>query len=193
MSATSRVAVAVAAGYLLGRTKKLRLAVTVGSMLAGSRLAGDIKPAALLQSLSGNPEVQRLQEQLRGQVLRAAKGAAMNVTTSRLEALNDSLKNRGSSEDQAEDEGDQDDEQPEDQTDQQGSSRSGGDATSKTATAKKSATKRAASKSAPAKKTAASKTGASKSAASRTGKSAAGRTSQTRSAAKKTAARAEGR
>ena len=39
MSATTKIAVGVASGYLLGRRKKLRLAMTVGSMLAGRKLA----------------------------------------------------------------------------------------------------------------------------------------------------------
>ena len=38
MNATARIAAAVAGGYLLGRTKKLKLAITVGSMLAGQAI-----------------------------------------------------------------------------------------------------------------------------------------------------------
>jgi len=95
MTATTRVAAAVAAGYLLGRTKKLKLAITVGTVLAGGRLAGNVRPGSLIQSLSANPEVQRLQDQLRGQVLAAAKSAATNVASSRLEALNESLQSGG--------------------------------------------------------------------------------------------------
>jgi hypothetical protein len=41
MSAASKIALGVASGYLLGRTKKLKLAITVGSMLAGNRIATD--------------------------------------------------------------------------------------------------------------------------------------------------------
>ena len=35
----AKIGLGVAAGYLLGRTKKLKLAITVGSMLAGQRVA----------------------------------------------------------------------------------------------------------------------------------------------------------
>lgn len=135
MTATTRVAAAVAAGYLLGRTKKLKLAITVGSMLAGGRLAGNVKPGALVQSLSQNPEVQRLQDQLRGQVLAAAKSAATNVASSRLESLNASLQGGAGSlqsgaggaskklldrsDDQDEPDTDQVEEQPEDQSEGQ--------------------------------------------------------------------------
>ena len=41
MSATSKIALGVAGGYLLGRTKKFKLAITLGSMLAGQRIATD--------------------------------------------------------------------------------------------------------------------------------------------------------
>ena len=34
----SKIGLGVAAGYLLGRTKKMKLAITVGSMLAGQRI-----------------------------------------------------------------------------------------------------------------------------------------------------------
>lgn len=124
MSATSRVATAVAAGYLLGRTKKLRLAITVGSVLAGGRLAGG-GSGNLLRSLADNPQVAELQDQLRGQLLRAAKSAAINVTTNRLESLTDSLREGGAelegpddADEPAEDEAPQDQDQDQDQTDQ---------------------------------------------------------------------------
>ena len=66
MSATSKIAVGVAAGYLLGRTKKLKLAITVGSMLAGKKLATN--PQALLaqgsELIEKNPELKKLQDQI---------------------------------------------------------------------------------------------------------------------------------
>jgi len=172
MSSTTKVAAAVAAGYLLGRTKKLRLAITVGSMLAGGRLAGDIQPGALLKGLSGNPELERLTDQLRGQVLRAAKSAAVNVTTSRLEALNESLLNRGSDdEEEPEDQESEDeyDDQADDQADDQSERpRRAGRTAAKTAsrTAKKTASR--SSERTGATKAAASKTGSAKRTASKT-------------------------
>lgn len=41
MSTGARVAAAAASGYFLGRTKKLKLAIVVSSMLAGRRLVTD--------------------------------------------------------------------------------------------------------------------------------------------------------
>lgn len=207
MSATTKVATAVAAGYLLGRTKKLRLAITVGSMLAGGRLAGDLQPRALLEGLADNPEVKRLGDQLRGQVLRAAKSAAVNVATSRLEALNGSLQNRGSEDEpegeqgeEAEDEYDDQADEPEDQadepedqaddsedeTDESDDRSSDSDRSEPRKTARKPASKtgEAARKAAPSKRTP-SKRPASKTAAATSG---ASKTSASKTSASKTAA-----
>lgn len=210
MSSTTKVAAAVAAGYLLGRTKKLRLAITVGSMLAGGRLAGDIQPGALLKGLSGNPELERLTDQLRGQVLRAAKSAAVNVTTSRLEALNESLLNRGSDDEEEPEDQESEDEYDDQSDDQSERPRWAGRTAAKTAsrTAKKTAsrssertgaTKAAASKTGSAKrtasKTAAKKTSTAKRTASKASGSGSGGSSGTgrRRPAKKSAARASER
>ena len=67
MSASTKIALGVASGYLLGRTKKLKLAITVGSLLAGKKIATN--PQALLAQGQGlierSPELQKLQDQVR--------------------------------------------------------------------------------------------------------------------------------
>ena len=97
MDAKSKVAAAVAAGYLLGRTKKLKLAITVGSVLAGQRISTN--PQKLLKGASGlvqnNPALSALQTELRGRAFDAAKGAAVSVATSRIDKLTDTLRTRG--------------------------------------------------------------------------------------------------
>src|SRR5215217_2353580 len=97
MDAKSNVAAAVAAGYLLGRTKKLKLAITVGSVLAGQRISTN--PQKLLKGASGlvqnNPALSALQTELRGRAFDAAKGAAVSVATSRIDKLTDTLRTRG--------------------------------------------------------------------------------------------------
>jgi hypothetical protein len=126
MDAKSNVAAAVAAGYLLGRTKKLKLAITVGSVLAGQRISTN--PQKLLKGASGlvqnNPALSALQTELRGRAFDAAKGAAVSVATSRIDKLTDSLRTRGQKkradkeaepEDQYEEAGDEGAEEPEDQ------------------------------------------------------------------------------
>src|SRR5215213_5653255 len=97
MDAKSNVAAAVAAGYLLGRTKKLKLAITVGSVLAGQRISTN--PQKLLKGASGlvqnNPALSALQTELRGRAFDAAKGAAVAVATNRIDKLTDTLRTRG--------------------------------------------------------------------------------------------------
>ena len=93
MSATGKIGLGVAAGYLLGRTKKFKLAITVGSMLAGQRISTN--PQALLkqgqQLVESNPELAKLQKQISGKLFEAAKGAALAQATSRLESMNKAL------------------------------------------------------------------------------------------------------
>ena len=120
MSATTKIAVGVASGYLLGRRKKLRLALTVGSMLAGRKLATN--PQALLaqgQKLADqSPELQKLQEQIRGRLIEAAKGAAIASATQRLELVTSAL--RGDEDDDQYDDEDEYDDEYEDEGDDEG-------------------------------------------------------------------------
>ncbi|MFD0395311.1 hypothetical protein ACFQ3Z_36710 [Streptomyces nogalater] len=58
---------AVGAGYLLGRTKKLKMALAVGSLVAGKKLNLSPKTLADLvnQQLKSNPQVKEIGDQLR--------------------------------------------------------------------------------------------------------------------------------
>ncbi len=116
MSATTKIAVGVASGYLLGRTKKLKLAITVGSLLAGRRIATN--PQALLaqssQLIDKSPELKKLQSQITGKLFDAAKGAALNTATSRLELMSSQLR-AGRDDDQYDDEYEDEDEPYEDE------------------------------------------------------------------------------
>src|SRR4051794_33077877 len=138
MTNASRIVVGVASGYLLGRTKKLRLAITIGSMLAGQRIA--TSPQGLLKQgselLEKNPELQKLQEQVTEKLFEAAKAAAIATATSRLESLSQSLREQSAKPqdvagevlsllDQPQDSDDQDDDSDEsdesDESDDEGS------------------------------------------------------------------------
>ncbi|WP_459984353.1 hypothetical protein [Nocardioides sp. AN3] len=204
MPSTSRVAAAVAAGYMLGRTKKLKLAITVGTMLAGKRLASK-DTGALLRTLSENPEIKRLEDQLRGRLMDAAKAAAVNVATSRVEAITASLRDGGAKDEDSEEEDEYDEDEyadeetdepedsdesdePEDSDESDEEPRRPRKAAAKKSPAKKAPAKRAPAKKAPAKKTAAKKTAAAGSAAKRT----SSRATTTKGAAKKTTARSRG-
>src|SRR4051794_15325574 len=96
MNSTGKVAAAIAAGYLLGRTKKLRLAITVGGLLAGKRIATD--PRELVQQALGviekNPELSKLSDQVRGRLVDAGKEAAVAAASSQLNRVSDTIRHR---------------------------------------------------------------------------------------------------
>lgn len=93
MANGAKVALAVGAGYLLGRTRKGRLAL----MLAAAGVTGKFpaRPSDLvahgLKSLGGSAELGQLGEQLRGDVLGAARSAALTAVTHQVDSLNDRL------------------------------------------------------------------------------------------------------
>lgn len=93
MANGAKVALAVGAGYLLGRTRKGRLAL----MLAAAGITGKFptRPGDLvahgLKSLGGSAELGQLGEQLRGDVLGAARSAALTAVTHQVDSLNDRL------------------------------------------------------------------------------------------------------
>lgn len=92
----SRIAAAVALGYFLGRTKKMKLAIVVGGILAGKKLPTD--PAELLRqgvkSVAGSDELSSLTRDVRGQLVEAAKAAATAAASRKIESLGDSLSER---------------------------------------------------------------------------------------------------
>ena len=96
MSNEAKVVAAVASGYLLGQTKKMKLAITIGSMLAGQRVA--TSPRGLLKQgqelVESNPELAKIQDQIRDKLFEAAKAAAVATLSSRLEMFSDSLRTR---------------------------------------------------------------------------------------------------
>jgi hypothetical protein len=89
----AKVALAVGAGYMLGRTRKMRIAM----MLAAAGITGKFPtmPASLvaqgLKSLGASDQLHDLTDQLRGEVLNAAKAATLAAATNRVDALNDRL------------------------------------------------------------------------------------------------------
>jgi len=96
MSAAGKIALGVASGYLLGRRKKMKLAITVGSMLAGKKIATD--PRGLLKQLNElveqNEELSKLADQVRGELFSAARSAAIATANSRMDGLSDAIRDR---------------------------------------------------------------------------------------------------
>ncbi|WP_246868467.1 hypothetical protein [Saccharopolyspora sp. ASAGF58] len=95
MKSGPQIALAVAVGYALGRSRKMKLAITAAGMLAGRRFAD---PKELLAKggklLGASPEVQKLTGQARERLLDAAKSAVLAAATSKIESLGDSLTER---------------------------------------------------------------------------------------------------
>ncbi|QUH05779.1 hypothetical protein HUO13_04900 [Saccharopolyspora erythraea] len=87
---------AVAVGYILGRSRKMKLAITVGGMMAGRRLAGN--PAKLLEQggklLAESPELKKLTGDARQRLLEAAKGAALAAASNKIDSLGANLSKR---------------------------------------------------------------------------------------------------
>ncbi|MER6336256.1 hypothetical protein [Streptomyces tendae] len=90
------MATAVAGGYLLGRTKKAKLAFAVGSYLVGRRVG--LSPGQVLGqglgSLQRAPQFQELSEQVRGELLTAGRAAVTAAANRRLTGLADTLRDR---------------------------------------------------------------------------------------------------
>jgi hypothetical protein len=93
MANGGKVALAVGAGYLLGRTRKMRVAL----MLAAAGITGKFpgSPTQLvaqgLKSLGASADVSQLSQQLRGELLDAARAAALAAATHQVDSLNDRL------------------------------------------------------------------------------------------------------
>ncbi|MGW7332340.1 hypothetical protein ACWGIU_27830 [Streptomyces sp. NPDC054840] len=85
-------AAALVGGYLLGRTKKARMAIGVGMFLAGRRL--DLDPRRLGKLLAASPVTGALSEQIRRELFEATKSAAAQALTRRAAGLADSLQQR---------------------------------------------------------------------------------------------------
>ncbi|WP_199433058.1 hypothetical protein [Qaidamihabitans albus] len=97
MKRGAQVAMGVGAGYLLGRTRKMRLALMMAGAGATGRLG--VSPGELVQRgakrLTASPELGRLTETVRGELLGAAKSAAATAASGRIESLNERIQSGG--------------------------------------------------------------------------------------------------
>ncbi|PZT70956.1 DNA primase [Streptomyces sp. SW4] len=199
---------AVGAGYLLGRTKKLKFALAVGSMVAGKKL--NLTPRGIAElvntQLQNNPQFKEIGDQLRTDLRGVGKAASGAMVERQLDALADRLHGRtervrdqlsgvasqvpGAGSGRDDDHGERADEGrgPGDDRDADGrDDRSGPDGearpepgrAARKAPAKKSPAKKAAAKKAPAKKAPAKKTAAKKAQPAK--KAATGKTGAARS------------
>ena len=96
MSDNSKIALGVAGGYLLGRTKKMKLALSLGGLLIGQKIPTN--PRELLKQgqklVQGNENLSEIDEMLRGNLLEAARAAALATLSSRMNSVSDSIRER---------------------------------------------------------------------------------------------------
>ncbi|MGK3942124.1 DNA primase [Streptomyces caeruleatus] len=195
---------AVGAGYLLGRTKKLKMAFAVGTLVAGKRMHLSPKAIADLvsQQLLKNPQFKEIGDTLREDLRGVGKAASGAMVERQINAIADRLHGRtaqvrdelsgvapevpGLTDD---DEESEEDEEPSDEHEDDGDDEAEDEQdeaparkTAKKAPAKKTAAKKQPGRKPPAKKTAQSQ--------GRTAgkKTAAKKTTAKKTAAKKTAA-----
>ncbi|MFV0132753.1 DNA primase [Streptomyces sp. HMX87] len=80
---------AIGAGYLLGRTKKLKFAVAVGSMVAGRKL--NLTPRGIAElvntQLQNNPQFKEIGDQLRTDLQGVGKAASGALVERQLDAI----------------------------------------------------------------------------------------------------------
>lgn len=87
---------AVAGGYFLGRTKKMKLAIMLAGMASGNKIARD--PTQLLaqsaRMLQSSPQLSALSDEARSRLVEAGKGVAVAVVSKQMESLTDRLSER---------------------------------------------------------------------------------------------------
>ncbi|WSG63335.1 hypothetical protein OHB12_21005 [Nocardia sp. NBC_01730] len=93
MKAGARIAVGVGVGYVLGRTRKMRLALSLAGAVMARRSSGG--PQELLQRgtslISSSPELAKITDTVRGELLGAARAAAVTAASHRIDSLNSRL------------------------------------------------------------------------------------------------------
>ncbi|MBF6469635.1 hypothetical protein IU427_31380 [Nocardia beijingensis] len=93
MKGGGRIALGVGIGYFLGRTRKMRFAMSLaGAAMARRSAAG---PGGLLERgtelLRSTPELTRITDTVRGELVGAVRSAAVTAASNRIDALSDRL------------------------------------------------------------------------------------------------------
>jgi hypothetical protein len=93
MNNSTKVVIAVAGGYVLGRRHKAKMALLLGSWLLGKRLNFNLKQMGqdALQQLASTPEVAKLGGTVRDELVHAGRNAAVSVLSGRMDKLSDRL------------------------------------------------------------------------------------------------------
>ncbi|MFI2279314.1 RPC7 family DNA-directed RNA polymerase III subunit [Nocardia beijingensis] len=93
MKGGGRIALGVGIGYLLGRTRKMRFALSLAGAAMARRSAGG--PGDLIgrgtELLKSTPELTRITDTVRDELLGAARAAAVTAASNRIDALSNRL------------------------------------------------------------------------------------------------------
>jgi hypothetical protein len=123
MDTTTRAALvaALAAGYVIGRTKQGKLALGLLAVASGKSLDPKALADEGVRKLSENPQFAQLVEQVRGELLASGRAALSEVTDRGVASLGEALQQRlsltGAPEDEGEPEYDEDVEEEEEEPD----------------------------------------------------------------------------
>ncbi len=98
MKGGMRVALGVAAGYFLGRTRKMKVALMLAGAGATGRLPDNSRQLVRegIKRLGESAEVGKLTESVRGELTDAAKRAAVAAASNRIDALTNRIEGVGS-------------------------------------------------------------------------------------------------
>ncbi|WP_067671007.1 hypothetical protein [Nocardia miyunensis] len=90
MKGGTRIAIGVGIGYVLGRTRKMRFALSLAGAAMARRSSG--MPGELLERgtslLKSSPELAQLTDSVRGELAGAVRSAAVTAASNRIDALN---------------------------------------------------------------------------------------------------------
>ncbi|MER7812243.1 hypothetical protein [Streptomyces sp900116325] len=92
MNNNGKIGLALVGGYLLGRTKKAKMAIGFGLFLAGKKIPLDLRE--LSRVVSKSPVWGALHDQVRTELIDATKSAATSALTRRVSGMTDSLHER---------------------------------------------------------------------------------------------------
>jgi len=92
MTKNAKIGAALVGGYLLGRTKKAKLAAGLGMFLLGKKF--DLDPRRIGRVLADSPALGSLNDQVRKELVDATKSAATKAVTQRAGSLAESLQRR---------------------------------------------------------------------------------------------------
>ncbi|WP_199748169.1 hypothetical protein [Actinomadura sp. WAC 06369] len=92
MQSNAKIAVALVGGYLLGRTKKAKMAIGLGMFLAGKKISLD--PRELSRLAAASPLVSGLSDQVRKDLVDGTRTALTSAVTQRANTLADTLHER---------------------------------------------------------------------------------------------------